>query len=184
MGFLPYRFLKPILGFYFSIFKWIFPSISPATYPPLVAYSSLLIIIWSDSSWNVRLVPPTSWYVCTALRSVVFFYFGNLLFLKPRYLLQYVHNWNSNEVGMPRYFLLMWRTIPSLDLCFAWFLSLWVNWPCKGEKERGSSNIGKFRNKNKHNISPMLIPMSPVYLKFSTASEYLNSASSYLGART
>ena len=45
-------------------------------------------------------------------------------------------------------------------------------------KERGASNIGIFRNKNKHNISPMIILMPLVYLAFSTTSESLNSPSS------
>ena len=66
---------------------------------------------------------------------------------------------------MPRSFLLSWRKIPSLTSRFAsryaCFLDLRLTQPCKGEKERGESNIGNFRNKNKHNISPMIIPMPP-----------------------
>ena len=50
---------------------------------------------------------------------------------------------------------------------FACFLDLRVTQLCKGEKERGASNIGNFCNKNKHNISPMIIVMPPVFLAFS-----------------
>ena len=46
--------------------------------------------------------------------------------------------------------------IPSLVSRYACFLNLLVTQPCKGEKERGASNIGNFCNKNKHNISPMI----------------------------
>ena len=59
---------------------------------------------------------------------------------------------------------------------FACFLDLRVSQPCKGE--RGAINIGNFRNKNKHNISPTIIPMPPVSLAFSTTSESINSSSS------
>ena len=79
---------------------------------------------------------------------------------------------------MPRSFLFSWWTIPSLVLRFACFLNLQVTQPCEGGKERGASNIGNFCNKTKHNISPMIIPMLPVSLTFSTASESLNSSSS------
>ena len=41
-------------------------------------------------------------------------------------------------------------------------------------KGGGNQYIGNFRNKNKHNISPMIIPMPPVSLAFSTTSESLN----------
>ena len=79
---------------------------------------------------------------------------------------------------MPIYFLLSWWTIPSLASRFDWFLYLQVTQTCKGEKEGGTRNIGNFRNKNKHNISPMIIPLPPVSLTFSTASESLNWSSS------
>ena len=78
---------------------------------------------------------------------------------------------------MPIYFLLSWWTIPSLASRFDWFLYLQVTQTCKGEKEGGTRNIGNFRNKNKHNISPMIIPLPPVSVNFSTASESLNSSS-------
>ena len=48
----------------------------------------------------------------------------------------------------------------------------------QGVEGKVASNIEKFGNKNKHNISPMIIPLPPVSLNFSTASEYLNSSSS------
>ena len=67
---------------------------------------------------------------------------------------------------------------PSLGVLFAYVLGLWVNQPCKEEKERGEINIGNFRNKNKHNISLMIIPLAPGSLTFSTSSESLNSSSS------
>ena len=79
---------------------------------------------------------------------------------------------------MPRSFLLLLGTIPSLASRFACFLGLRVTQPCKGEKERRASNIGNFCNKNKQNISPMIIPMPPVSLAFSTTSESFNSSSS------
>ena len=79
---------------------------------------------------------------------------------------------------MPRYFLLYWQKIPSLESRFACFLYLRVTKPCKGKKERGEINIGNFRNKNKHNISPTIIPLPPVSLTFSTASKSLNFSSS------
>ena len=93
-------------------------------------------------------------------------------------MLQWVPTWNRNKLGMPRSFLLPWRTIPALALRFTRFLNFCVTQPCKGEKERGASNIGNFRNKNKHNISLIIIPMPPVSITFSAASEYLNSSSS------
>ena len=42
----------------------------------------------------------------------------------------------------------------------------------------GASNLGNFRNKNKHNISAMTIPLPPVYLTLSTTSDSLTSTSS------
>ena len=79
---------------------------------------------------------------------------------------------------MPRSFQSSWQTITSLASCFACFLDLQLTQPCKWEKERGTSNIGNFCNKNKHNISPMIIPLPPITLTFSTTSESLNSSSS------
>ena len=76
---------------------------------------------------------------------------------------------------MPRSFLLLWLTIPYLASRFRCFLDLRVTQPCKGGKERGASKIGNFFNKNKNNISQMIIPLPPVSLNFSTASESLNS---------
>ena len=58
------------------------------------------------------------------------------------------------------------------------FLNLRFTRPCNGEQERGDSNKGNFCNKNKHSISPIIIPMLPVSLTFYTASESLNSSSS------
>ena len=63
------------------------------------------------------------------------------------------------------------------------FLNLRVNRPCKGEKERGASNIGNICNKNTHNIPPIIIPLPPVSLTFSTASEPLNSSYSIVPRR-
>ena len=79
---------------------------------------------------------------------------------------------------MPISFLLTWRTIPSLVLHFLCLLDFRVTQTRKGEKERGASNKGSFGNKNKHNISPMIILLMPVSLTLSTASKYLNSSSS------
>ena len=47
-----------------------------------------------------------------------------------------------------------------------------------GVEGKGAINIGKFCNKNKHNISPMIIPMPPVSLAFLITFESLNSSSS------
>ena len=55
---------------------------------------------------------------------------------------------------------------------------LQVTRPFKGGKERGASHIGNFRNNNKHNIPPIIIPLPPVSITFSTASESLNLSSS------
>ena len=57
---------------------------------------------------------------------------------------------------------------------YTFFLDLQVTRPRKREKERGASNTGNFSNKNKHNISPMIILLPPISLTFSTASESLN----------
>ena len=114
---------------------------------------------------------PDSWCACASLRSVVFFSYCNLWFPKPRYM-------NINELGMPRSLLLLWRTIKALVLHFVSFLGLRMTQPCKKEKERGASNLGNFRNKNKHNISPIIILLPPVSLTFFTALESLSSSSS------
>ena len=58
------------------------------------------------------------------------------------------------------------------------FLDLQVTQPCKMEKKRVASNIGNFCNKNKQNISPIIILLPPVSLTFSIASESLNLYSS------
>ena len=79
---------------------------------------------------------------------------------------------------MPRPFLFLWRTIPDLEYHFDLLPRLRLTRPCKGEKERGASNIGKLRNKNKHNIPPIIILLPPVSLTFYTASEYISSSSS------
>ena len=136
---------------------------------PLVAGTYCTYWYTYTISWIMKLS------IFTALRLLVFFSFGNLLLPKPRYLLQYVPTWNSNKLGMPRSFLLSWRKIPYLASCFACFLNLQVTQPCKGEKERGEINIVNFRNKNKHNISPMIIHMPPVFIAFLTTSDSLNS---------
>ena len=60
-------------------------------------------------------------------------------------------------------------------MLFSCFLNLWVTQPCKEEKEKGADNIGNFCNNNKHNISPITIPLPIVSLALSTASEPLNS---------
>ena len=44
----------------------------------------------------------------------------------------------------------------------------------QGGEGKGASKIGNFFNKNKNNISQMIIPLPPVSLNFSTASESLN----------
>ena len=97
---------------------------------------------------------------------------------KPRYMLQWAPTWNRNELGMPRSFLLSWCKIPALVSRFSCFLNLGVTQQCKGEKERGASNIGNFYNKNKHNISLIIIPLPTVSLNFSTGSESYNWSSS------
>ena len=47
-----------------------------------------------------------------------------------------------------------------------------------GGERKGGRQYRQFRNKNKHNISQMIIQMPPISLAFSTASECLNSSSS------
>ena len=72
--------------------------------------------------------------------------------------------------------LIVWQTILYWASHFSLFLNLRVTQPCKGEKERGTSNIGKCCNNNKHNILPIIIPLMPITLTFSTASKSLNSS--------
>ena len=157
--------------FIFDIFECILLSITPTTSPPLEAYSYYMLLRCSARSWNVWSVPPASWCACTALRSVVALFFGSLLLPKPSYILQWVPTWNSNNLGIPRSFILSWRTIPSLASHFACFLDLRVNQPYKGEKEQGASNIGNvpifltITSKISHRLSsrcrPFLSPFLP-----------------------
>ena len=53
----------------------------------------------------------------------------------------------------------------------------WFN-HARGRRKGGKSNIGNFRNKNKHNILPMIIPMPPFSIAFSATSESFNLSSS------
>ena len=71
-------------------------------------------------------------------------------------MLQWSPTWNRNNLGIPT------------DSCF---LDLRVT-------QLWASNIGNCRNKNKHNISPVFIPLPPVSLTFFTASESINLSSS------
>ena len=63
-------------------------------------------------------------------------------------------------------------------LCFTYFLNLRVTPPCKGDKEKGASNIVNFHYNNNHNISPMIILMLPVFSTSSNTFKSLNSSSS------
>ena len=176
---LPYRFLKPIRGSYF-FHIWMYPAGNPPH--QITTLGGVLLLTASHILSHILKFtgspPPTSWCACTSLRSVVFFSFVNLILPKPRYMLQWVPTWNRNGLGMPRSLLLSWRTIPDLASRFTCFLIFWVTPTYKRENEMGASNIGNFRNKNKHNISPMVILLPPVSLAFPSASEYLNSPSS------
>ena len=47
-----------------------------------------------------------------------------------------------------------------------------------GRRKGGAITPGNFSNKDKHNISPIIILLPPIFLTFSTASESLNSSPS------
>ena len=93
-------------------------------------------------------------------------------------MLQWVPTWNINELGIPRSFLLsLWKSQPWRCASPDSLIHGWLN-HTKGEKERGACDIGFVFNKNKHNISLIIIPLPPVSITFSTASESLNLSSS------
>ena len=95
----------------------------------------------SDSPPHILMRPQDPWIHIIPLfcQPLILFWFNpNLNIWFNSYYL------NIHELGMPRYFILLWRKVPALASRFACFLDLRVTTLRNREMEKGIINIGNF----------------------------------------